>query len=297
MSRGAASWRLVKGRMLPLDRARLMAILNVTPDSFSDGGDLPTPQAASEAARRAITDGADMLDVGGESTRPGSARIDADEQIRRIVPAIRAIRDAGIGAPISVDTTLASVAQAALDAGADAINDVSAGREDPAMFALAAERGAGLILMHRLAPPGDDRYSDRYDAPPDYSNGGVVEVVRRFLEDRIDAAMKAGVDRAAIAIDPGLGFGKSVEQNFELIGAMDRFVETGLPVLGAASRKSFIGRVTGVEEPRLRVEGSIGAALAMHARGARLFRVHDVAAHARAFRAFEAATPAIGARR
>jgi len=272
---------------MSLGRSRIIAILNVTPDSFSDGGRLRTPDDAVEAARRAVDAGADALDVGGESTRPGAERVSADQQSRRVVPAIDAIRQTGIDIPISVDTTLAAVARAALDVGADAINDVSAGQEDAEMFALAADRGAGLILMHRRAPPMRERYSDQLDAEPDYGELGVVEAVRSFLAQRAEAAISAGVSRDAIAVDPGVGFGKSIEQNLALIRRTDRIVSLGYPVVAAASRKSFIGRVSGVETPDRRVFGSIAATAAQRLAGASLFRVHDVAEHAQALKTLD----------
>lgn len=295
---GARVWHLGGGRVLALDRARIVAVLNVTPDSFSDGGSLPDADAAARAALEAVAAGADAIDLGGESTRPGAVRVSAEEQIRRVVPALRAIRDAGVDAPISVDTTLCAVAAAALDAGADAINDVSAGREDPGLFGLAADRGAGLVLMHRLRAPGEDRYSDRHDAPPDYGDAGaglgVVASVRAFLLERAEAAERAGVAREAIAIDPGLGFGKTVAQNFELIAGVGSLVATGRPVLVGASRKSFIGRAGGAEAPADRAAGSAGAAVAMRLGGAALFRVHDVATHVQALRVADAVLAATG---
>lgn len=271
----------------------MLAIVNVTPDSFSDGGEWASPQRAAERAAMAVQDGADALDIGGESTRPGASRVDAAEQIRRVAPAVRAIRDAGVAVPISVDTTLSEVARAALDAGADAINDVSAGREDDRLFALAAERAAGLILMHRVAPPDQDRYSDRYEQPPRFE-GGVVEAVRRFLTERAAEAERAGVAREALVLDPGLGFGKSVEQNLELSARLSEAVPEAYTALSAASRKSFIGASSGVAEPRERVAGSLAAAVMHRLAGAALFRVHDVAAHVAALRVVEASLRARG---
>lgn len=280
------AWRLARGRRLTLERPRIIAILNVTPDSFSDGGQIADTEHALRRAREALEEGADMLDIGGESTRPGAQRVDAQEQIRRVVPAIEAIRAAGIDCPISVDTTRAAVARAALDAGADAVNDVAAAREDEDMLPLAAERACGLILMHRLRPPDADRYSHRYTADaPDYSEqGGVVAAVRAFLRRRADAALTAGCDPEAIVLDPGLGFGKTVEQNLALLTAAETFTSLGFPLLSAASRKSFIGHLSGVDRPAERVAGSIAASAAHLFAGARLFRVHDVREHAEALR-------------
>lgn len=285
-----AVWRLGHGRTIRLDRARIMAILNITPDSFFDGGRLPDAGAVAAAAARAVEEGADILDVGGESTRPGSARVDPDEQIRRVVPAIGAIRRAvgALGAvPISVDTTRAAVARAALDAGGDAINDVSSGTDDPAMLALAAERGAGLVLMHRLRAPEEDSYSDCYARPPDYTRaGGVVEGVRAFLSERAAAAIAAGVAHAAIALDPGLGFGKTVEQNLELIRRTGELAALGFPIVSGISRKSFTGAWAGLKDstPADRLAPSIALALEHRRAGAAVFRVHDVAAHAAVLR-------------
>ncbi len=277
-------WRLANGRSLTLDRARILAIVNATPDSFSDGGRYRDARHAADEAMRMLDDGADMLDIGGESTRPGAAPVTDDEQIRRVIPVIEAIRAAGRRAPISVDTTRSAVARAALDAGADAVNDQSAGLDDGAMLPLVARRGAGIVLMHRLRRPDADAYSDRYgSAAPDYSaSGGVVAEVLAFLNDRARAAHEAGVHAEAIVLDPGLGFGKTVEQNLAIVGATRRFVSEGFPVLCAASRKSFIGAITGVKTPSERLEGSIAVAMTMRQAGAALFRVHDINAHRRA---------------
>lgn len=274
-----ASWHFAPGRRLDLSRPRVMAIFNITPDSFSDGGENLDTGRALAAAGQALADGASILDIGGESTRPGAARIPADEQIARIVPLIRAIRRSSSDLaqiPISIDTTLAPVARAAIDAGADAINDVAAGLEDPAIFALAAERCAGIILMHRLHQPQHDSYSDRYATQPQYTD--VVAEVREFLQQRIAAAMHAGIPRQAIMIDPGLGFGKTVEQNLELIRRNAEFASLGSPILSAASRKSFVGRAMGLEQslPADRLPGSLAITIMHYAAGARLFRVHDV---------------------
>ncbi|MEA5613141.1 dihydropteroate synthase [Nodularia spumigena] len=283
-------WRLNHARAVHLDRPRLLAILNITPDSFADGGRLPTPAHAADAARRAADEGADALDLGAESTRPGAARISTDEQIRRLIPAIAAVRAAGIDLPMTVDTTRAPVARAALDAGADAINDVAAGAEDDAMLALAAERACAIILMHRLAPPAADRYSDRYDAPPAYP-GGVVPAVRAFLAERAGAARAAGVPADRVLLDPGLGFGKSVEQNLELLHATPDLIALGHPVLSALSRKSFVGRLglARDSDPAERLPATLAlSVLHLHA-GVRVFRVHDVAEHRQALDAAWAA--------
>jgi dihydropteroate synthase len=262
-----------------LDQPRLMGVVNVTPDSFSDGGSYRSIDAMVGHALRCVEEGASIIDVGGESTRPGAERIDADEQIERVIPLIEQLRDL-TDVLISIDTTRARVAEAALDAGADIINDVAAGEEDDRMLALAADRGCGLVLMHRRLPPERDEYSHRYERSPEYDD--VVSDVTDFLHRRCAAAEAAGVDHASIVIDPGLGFGKSVQQNYELIGRTAEFVRSGFPVLSAASRKSFVGAVTGVELPRERVIGSTAVSVIHYLAGVRLFRVHDVAAHRRA---------------
>ena len=282
------------GAALPLDRPHILAILNVTPDSFSDGGELPSPSAVVARAMRVLEEGASMLDIGAESTRPGAERVPADEQIARAVPAIEAIRAAGIDAPISIDTTRADVARAALDASADAINDVSGATEDPGLLPLAAERGCAVILMHRLRPPDADRYSDQYTRDAPTYEGGVVHAVRTALEACAQRALDAGVAPESIVLDPGLGFGKTVDQNLALVRATRELEAIGYPTLGAASRKSFVGKLTGVPEARERVIGSVAFALAQFRAGVRLFRVHDVEPHRQALavaRALDAESP------
>ncbi len=287
---GTTIWRLNHARAVHLDRPRLLAILNITPDSFADGGRLATPALAADAARRAADDGADALDLGAESTRPGASRVPAEEQVRRLIPAIGAIRAAGVGLPITIDTTLSAVARAALDAGADAINDVAAGTEDDAMLALAADRACAIVLMHRLAPPTADRFSDRYDAPPEYP-GGVVPAVRAFLSERAAAARAAGVPADRVLLDPGLGFGKSVAQNLELLRATPDLAAVGHPVLSALSRKSFVGRV-GLgrdSDPSERLPATLALSVLHLQAGARIFRVHDIPEHRQALDAAWAA--------
>lgn len=268
--------------MIGLEVPRIMAIVNATPDSFSDGGAHLDPGAAAGFAARAVAEGAAILDVGGESTRPGARAVSAEEQIARVVPVIAAIRRAGIGAAISVDTTSARVAAAALDAGAGIVNDVSAGMDDAAMLPLVAERSAGVVVMHRR-PHVASGVGD-----PDYSaEGGVVAAVRTFLARAAERAMAAGIGIDHIALDPGLGFGKSVAQNYALIGRMDALMDLGFAVVSAASRKSFLGAATGQEVPAERVEASVAVTVAHALAGVRVFRVHDVAAHARALAVVE----------
>lgn len=295
---GPAAWRLGERCAVSLDRSAVIAILNVTPDSFSDGGELPDAAAVATRAQLLVDEGAAVLDIGGESTRPGATRVPAEEQIRRVVPSVRAVRDAGVTLPISVDTTLTAVAEAALDAGADAINDVSAGADsDDGTLRLAAERGCGLVLMHRLKPPEEDVFSDRYVCAPDYSEGEVafaeagavgplppvVSAVLAFLQERHERALSLGVPPGAVAIDPGLGFGKSVDQNLALLRYAGVFAAGGVPVFAGASRKSFVGAVTGVSGAVDigRLPGSLAAAASLHAGRVRLIRVHDVLVHTR----------------
>jgi dihydropteroate synthase len=200
MTTSCSSWRIVGGQFIALDRPRIIGILNVTPDSFSDGGLHADPRAATDAAVRMIDEGAAVIDVGGESTRPGAQRVDADEQVRRTAPVIESILRARPDAVVSIDTTLAAVARTALDAGAAIINDVSAGADDPAILPLAGERGCGLILMHRRLRPEADSYSGRYASPPVYED--VVASVAAFLSERASAAIAAGVDSSAVVVDP-----------------------------------------------------------------------------------------------
>lgn len=271
-------WRLSPTKVFPLEPAGrdgegraapppILAILNLTPDSFSDGGRLPTPDDALKAAEQALAEGAAGLDIGGESTRPGAHSVSEAEQIRRVVPSIALIRQRlGDTFAITIDTTRSSVARAAFDAGADALNDVSALRDDQDMGPLLARSQRGIILMHRLVKPIEDHYSTAYvDVPlygplrdssdrpcgssagvpaaagPGMSRPPVVAHVREFLRERAAFAMSLGIPREAIVIDPGLGFGKSVTQNLDLIRHTPALAELGFPVLSALSRKSFVG--------------------------------------------------------
>ena len=265
-----------------------MGILNVTPDSFSDGGRSTTPRAAADRALRALRDGADIIDVGGESTRPGAEPISEAEQIRRTVPAIAAIREAAPDTLISIDTTRAAVAEAALDAGASIINDVSGATDDPDILGLAAARDAGLVLMHRRLAPKDDAYSTQYAREPSFE-GGVVDAVSRALVRLRDAALGAGIAPDHLVLDPGLGFGKSVAQNWALVEASGGLLSLGHAILAGASRKSFVGEAlraaTGIAEapaPDRRDVASAAVATAQYLMGVRLFRVHHVRIHAEA---------------
>ena len=264
------AWRILGGA-LKLDRTLVMGIVNVTPDSFSDGGLHASEDAAVAHGLRLLEEGADVLDVGGESTRPGAAEVPADEEARRVVGVVRRLADAG--AVVSIDTRKASVAEAALAAGARIVNDVTAGR-DPGMLPLVAQRGAGLVLMHMQGDP-----ATMQDAP---SYHDVVKEVAAFLQERARAAEAAGVARDAIALDPGLGFGKTHAHNLALLRGLPEIAMLGHPVLVGASRKGFLGALTGGAPPRDRVEASVAAHVLAAERGASIVRVHDVLAHKRA---------------
>jgi len=247
---------------------RLMGIVNVTPDSFSDGGLYLDPQQAIEHGRELAGEGADLLDVGGESTRPGAAAVDAAEELERVAPVVEALA-AGAGPPISIDTSKAAVAEAALGLGASIVNDVTALRADPELGPLCAERECTVVLMHMLGDPrtmqDDPRYAD------------VVDDVRAFLARRIEAAVAAGIDERRIWVDPGIGFGKTVEHNLQLLARLDEFAELGRPIAIGTSRKRFLGSITGREVGE-RLGASIASNVLALAAGADVFRVHDVAA-------------------
>lgn len=251
-----------------LDRPLVMAIVNVTPDSFSDGGERLDPARAIDDGLRFVAEGADILDVGGESTRPGSQPTSPEDELRRILPVVEGL--ARRKAVISIDTRRASVARAALDAGARIVNDISALRDDPAMLPLVADRGCEVVLMHRRGLPENSFAGAPY--------GDVVEDVRRFLVEHAAACEAAGVPRQRIALDPGIGFGKSVGQELELIAGTGRIAEAGYPVLIGCSRKSFIGKLTGVERPADRDTASAMLAVEAIRRGAAIVRVHNVVA-------------------
>ncbi len=252
----------------------IMGIVNATPDSFSDGGQFSDPSLGVARALHLVEEGASIVDIGGESTRPGAARVPPDEQIHRTSTIIRQTRVAS-DVVLSIDTTLASVAEAALDAGADAVNDVSAGGDDPRMFSVVAERGCGIVLMHRVLPPEDDRYGTAYAAP--LIAGDVMRAVGDWLLARVDVALSAGIEASKIVLDPGLGFGKTVQQNFELLARVAELADLGFPVLIGASRKSFIGHATGRPHPHDRIAGSVVAACAAAAACPAIVRTHDVA--------------------
>ena len=242
-----------------------MGVVNVTPDSFSDGGRYLDPHAAVEHGRRLVGEGAQMLDVGGESTRPGADAVPLEEELRRVLPVVEGL--AGAGAAISIDTSKVAVAAAALDAGADYVNDVTAFRSDPGLAGLVAERGVDCCLMHMLGTPRTMQDDPRYD--------DVVSDVKAFLEERLAFAVAEGVREQRVMLDPGIGFGKTLEHNLTLLGRLNEIVALGRPVVVGVSRKSFLGRITGREADDRAVATAAANVLALE-RGASIFRVHDV---------------------
>jgi dihydropteroate synthase len=252
-----------------LDHVVLVGVLNATPDSFSDGGLHDDPGRAAAAAVRMVEEGAGMLDLGAESTRPGAAPVPAGEERRRLLPVLRAVR-AAVRVPLSVDTMKAAVAAEALDAGADLVNDVSAGRFDPDMLPLCGRRDVPVVLMHMQGMPRT--MQDR----PHYTD--VVAEVAGFLAERARAAVAAGVRPEAIVVDPGIGFGKTVEHNCRLVARLDLVAALGYPLMVGVSRKAFLGRLLGGRPPAERLFGAAAAVTLAVAGGARLVRVHDVGA-------------------
>jgi dihydropteroate synthase len=247
--------------------ARLMGIVNVTPDSFSDGGFFLEPQRAIEHARRLVDEGADLLDVGGESTRPGAGAVSAAEELDRVGPVLEGVR-AAEGIAVSIDTSKVAVAEVALDIGAEIVNDVTALRSEPQLAALCAERGCGLVLMHMQGTPRTMQEDPSYD--------DVVDDVKAFLAERIEFAISEGVAEGRIWVDPGIGFGKTVEHNLELLRRLGELGELGRPIVIGASRKSFLGKLTGREVGE-RLGGTIASNVLALLGGAEVFRVHDVA--------------------
>jgi dihydropteroate synthase len=273
----ATTWQ-IRSRTLTLDRPLIVGILNVTPDSFSDGGSYFAADAAVAHAEQLVADGADVLDVGGESTRPqGAAPVEASEELRRVLPVVRELRRRLPDVPLSVDTVKADVAAAVLAEGADVINDVSGFRLDPRIAERCAEAGAGVILMHSrggVAEMGTYQFAT-------YGADAASEILEE-LAKRVRAARGAGVEPGRIAVDPGVGFAKRSEHSLRVLAALPALVAWGHPVAVGVSRKRFVGEITGVKEPAGRVHGSVGANVAALALGARLFRVHDVREHRQA---------------
>ena len=287
-------WHLANSRIIRTSEPALMAILNTTPDSFSDGGKHNTIETGLHAASGFLQHGVAIIDIGGESTRPGAASVDPAEQIRRTVPLIAALRARREfdEVAISIDTTRAEVAAAALDTGADAINDVSGLSDDrSAMLALLARTHAGYVLMHRLRPPPSDQFSDQYAKSPTYND--VVLDVKDFLSRTLAALTQSGVSSNRVLLDPGLGFGKSVEQNLALIHRTGELLDLGRPILSGLSRKSFVGRISlgRDSDPSERLEGTLALSKLHLETGARVFRVHDVGPVALALRAAWATMP------
>ena len=266
---------------LTLDRPRLMGILNVTPDSFSDGGLFLRPEAAVMQARL-MAAGADIIDIGGESTRPGAAEVTEADEIVRTAPVIAALTAGGLDLPISIDTRKSGVARAALGAGAGIVNDVTALRHDPAMAATVAGAGCPVVLMHSIAAPATMQDDPQYD--------DVLLDVFDALSDRVALAEAAGIARQKIAIDPGIGFGKTLAHNLTLLARLSLFHDLGLPVLLGASRKRFIGTLTAEAEAARRLPGSLAVAMHGVGQGMQMIRVHDVAETRQALSLWQAVT-------
>ena len=252
-------------------RPAVIGIVNVTPDSFSDGGAHLEPAAAVAAARRMVAEGAALVDIGGESTRPGSGGVPAAEELRRVLPVLEALE----GVPFSIDTSKAEVARRALAVGAELVNDVTALRGDPETAGVVADAGAFLCLMHMQGEPGTMQAAPRYE--------DVVSEVVSFLEERLAFAVECGVPESRVCLDPGIGFGKTPDQNLELVRRLDALAALGRPVLVGLSRKSTLGKVLGDAAATVgTLDASVGAAVAAFDRGASIFRVHDVRAHVEA---------------
>lgn len=256
----------LKGQCLGLDRPLLMGIVNVTPDSFFDGGRFCDPQRAVAHALRLVEEGADLLDIGAESTRPGALPVDEQEERRRLVPVVAAVAKA-VSVPISVDTSKAEVARAAIDAGAIMVNDVTALRGDRAMVDVVAQAGAGLVLMHMQGTPDTMQHAPRYD--------DVVGEVAQFLAERVRFAIDHGVAKDRIVVDPGIGFGKTLGHNLDLLANLRVFTELGYPLLVGPSRKGFIGQLTD-QSVETRAWGTAGVVALAVEQGANILRVHDV---------------------
>jgi dihydropteroate synthase len=249
----------------------LMGVLNVTPDSFSDGGEVFSKEVAAARAGAMLEEGAEIIDVGGESTRPGSDPVSPEEEARRVIPVVQGILAEHPDTIVSIDTYRSETAGSALEAGVRIVNDVTALRGDPRMARVVAEARCPVILMHMLGEPKTMQHDPRY--------GDVVREVRDFLAERAEHAIAESVEPEKIVVDPGIGFGKTLDHNLALLYHLDELVELGFPVLVGTSRKSFIGKITGVEEARDRVFGTVAANVIAYERGATLFRVHDVQAN------------------
>ena len=252
---------------LSLDKPRLFGVINVTPDSFSDGGEALALSEALKRGRAMLDDGADIIDVGGESTRPGAEPVSAEEERARVVPVVKGLSE--MGALVSIDTRRAEVMAAAIDAGAGVVNDVTALTGDQDSLGLVADRGVAVVLMHMQGEPGSMQENPQYE--------NAAKDVFGTLKARFEACEEAGIRRHRIAVDPGIGFGKTVDHNLEILNRLDIYRGLGLPVLLGVSRKSFIAKLSRGEAPKDRVPGSLAAVLAAWAQGVWMFRVHDVA--------------------
>ena len=272
-------WRI---RDRDFDLARrgwIMGIVNATPDSFSDGGSFPTPEAACDHGLRLVAEGANVLDIGGESTRPGAAAVSEEEELRRVLPVVRSIRKAS-DVLLSIDTSKAAVAQAALDAGADIVNDVSGLRADPHMAEVVARSGAAAVIMHMQGTPHTMQVAPEYD--------DVAGAVGDFFRHAIRGAIDCGIDPMNIALDPGIGFGKTPAHNRELLRRLSDFSEFGRPLAVGVSRKSFLGQIVRSQDVADRFWPGVALTCLCRERGARIFRVHDVKPHSEALRTTEA---------
>src|SRR5438477_4763931 len=278
-SMGGTLWKIA-GRTVDLsERAMIMGVLNITPDSFSDAGEFFSTEKAVEQGKRMAAEGAQIIDIGGESTRPGAEAVSVDEELGRVIPVVEQLRG-NVSAFISVDTSKTAVARAALEAGAVIINDITAGRADPEMFALAAERKAALILMHMLGTPRTMQAAPHYD--------DVVGEVANFFRQRYERALECGVDGMAIAFDPGIGFGKTVEHNLSLLGHLERLRIQSRPLVVGVSRKSSLGKMIGSGQMEDRLAPTIAFTALLRERGANILRVHDGRENVAALRATEA---------
>lgn len=256
----------------------VMGILNLTPDSFYDGGRYADPDAALKQARRMVDEGADIIDIGGESTRPGSDPVPLDEELRRVVPIVRKVKE-GLKTLVSIDTYKSEVARRALDAGADIVNDISGVRFDPDMPGLLKSRGCPVVVMHMKGTPKDMQQNPHYD--------DVVGEVREYFDERVDALCGLGIDRSRVILDPGIGFGKRVEDNLALMARLEDLRVDGLPLLVGASRKSVIGAVLDLPLEE-RLEGTLALTALAVAKGVKIIRVHDVKENVRVVRMVEA---------
>lgn len=273
----ATHWKVTGGTIDLTQRALLMGVLNVTPDSFSDGGEFFATEAALKHGLEMAQSGAAIIDVGGESTRPGAEPVSAHDEMERVLPVVRQLAQS-CAARISIDTSKAAVARAALEAGASIINDVTGGRGDPEMFGVAAETGAGLIIMHMQGTPATMQLEPRYD--------DVVAEVADFFRQQFAEAVRSGIDPMCLAFDPGIGFGKTVAHNLELLANLGRLRIENRPLVVGVSRKSFLGKISGL--PADRASATVAMTSLLRERGAQILRVHEVAANASALRATEA---------